>query len=106
MLELKGHGCPPGSPGEPPPVRPMPANNPSIPHAPSDTDMTIYLQGRPLVKRLDSGDLVEPDPGNDIEVCKAVLTAARTSEPVATADRKSTRLNSSHSGESRMPSSA
>lgn len=93
MLELKGHGCPPGSPGEPPPARPMPANNPSIPHAPSETEMTIYLQGRPLVKRLDSGDLVEPDPGYDIEVCKAVLTAARTSKPVATTVLVETDLN-------------
>ena len=35
---------------------------------------------------------------------KAVLR--RRSEPVEEEDRKSTRLNSSHSGESRMPSSA
>ena len=37
------------------------------------------------------------------------LLVRRTSRPVAVAegiDRKSTRLNSSHSGESRMPSSA
>ena len=41
-----------------------------------------------------SGDLVKPD------LC------LRKNYMIAPADRKSTRLNSSHSGQSRMPSSA
>ena len=53
------------------------------------------------------------EPGQSFcDACGAVLSweqtgAARAAQPAAApADRKSTRLNSSHSGESRMPSSA
>ena len=38
--------------------------------------------------------------------CKLILTGAALSLAVAMTDRKSTRLNSSHNNQSRMPSSA
>ena len=39
-------------------------------------------------------------------VMSMAACGAKTNEPPATSDRKSTRLNSSHSSQSRMPSSA
>ena len=49
-----------------------------------------------------------PDHVTDIVISEAIncSTLAKISNPAYTIDRKSTRLNSSHSQQSRMPSSA
>ena len=48
-----------------------------------------------------------PDPVDDRSQNQIDLNRAASMDPAEThSDRKSTRLNSSHSGESRMPSSA
>ena len=68
----------------------------------------------------DVKDPYEPIPQVDISIVSEVISASAVSlvsidnegveletyRAVCSADRKSTRLNSSHSGESRMPSSA
>ena len=51
-----------------------------------------------------TADMMEFDPFTKIGKEWALLTAGKKDK--ANTDRKSTRLNSSHSGESRMPSSA
>ena len=74
--------------------------------------ITLRVLSRPDVEHLpkiyqnlglDYDERVLPSIGN--EVLKSIVAQFDAAELI-TQDRKSTRLNSSHSGESRMPSSA
>ena len=76
-------------------VSPLSAAEPSAPR-PFDTTNRIPFQGSRLVG--------SPDPPAPF-VTKPAYPGVKLFEPVAI-DRKSTRLNSSHSSVSRMPSSA
>ena len=49
---------------------------------------------------------IDPNTGRAIQKSVSARTQAECKEKLAKADRKSTRLNSSHSTRSRMPSSA
>ena len=77
---------------------------------PSSGDEGLMIYGKVAAKPIDSPFMIaatcmEHDNGSPSDV-SAGLRASLTTVATTAADRKSTRLNSSHSQQSRMPSSA
>ena len=66
-------------------------------------DMILRFMGVNFSMILDGSARIPSSVGDDSKPIPELLNKIPTASPT---DRKSTRLNSSHSGESRMPSSA